>query len=636
MTNMTNLAEKKSPLFLIFMVLPMLIGAGQVQAGPTVQQALELQPVQPGVDFDEPLPAEAKSCKLETAENTSGWVLYDPNGRPLRRFLDSDGNKKLDRWCYYRGGIEVYRDIDTDKNGRADQYRWLGTAGTKWGLDRDEDGVIESWKRISPEEVSAEVVEAFRHQDLERFEALLMRASEIQALGLGVENEKRLTDLTQKAVREFKNLKSGDLWVKSNSQWVSFSATRPGVVPAGNQGSTKDLVVYENAVTMFQTDGKHQQLLLGTLIQLGDTWRMVDLPVALKDNETTAPGFFFSNPLVQQSELQNLAEGNPQVDRKLMDELEEIDEKLAVSTIAQTAELNVRRAEILENIIEHTEDQLQKENWIRQQADTISAAAQAGDFAEGVGRLQALVKNLEAGAENPNLVSYVKFRQLTTEYTLNLQKPDADFPEVQEKWLQDLAAFIGEYPHSEDATEAMLQLAIAEEFAGEEEKAKNWYQKIVNNSPDSTIAAKATGAKRRLDSVGQSIHLNGKTLEGDSLRLSNYRGKVIALHYWATWCGPCLKDMKELKRLQAKFGGEGFTPLGVNLDGDKKTATNFLKQNRHPWPQLYEPGGLDSRLANEFGVLTLPTMLLVDQGGKVLNRSLHVSELEDELEKILR
>ena len=58
---MTNFAEKKSPWFLIFMVLPALIGAGQVQAGPTVQQALELQPVQPGVDFDHPLPAEAKS-----------------------------------------------------------------------------------------------------------------------------------------------------------------------------------------------------------------------------------------------------------------------------------------------------------------------------------------------------------------------------------------------------------------------------------------------------------------------------------------------------------------------------------------------------------------------------------------------
>lgn len=633
---MTNHAEKKSPWVPVFVALLTLIGVGHSQAGPTVQQALELQPVQPGVDFDDPLPEEAESCKLETAENTSGWVLYDPNGRPLRRFLDSDGNKKLDRWCYYRGGIEVYRDIDSDKNGRADQYRWLGTAGTRWGLDRDEDGVIESWKRISPEEVSAEVVEAIRHQDLGRFEALLMRTSEIQTLGLGVENEKRLTDLTQKAVREFKKLKSSDFSVKSNSKWVSFSATRPGVVPAGNQGSTKDLVVYENAVTMFQTAGKHRQLLLGTLIQLGDAWRIVDLPVALKDNETTAPGIFFGNPLDQPGEYQNLTEGNPQADRKLMDELEEVDKKLAVSTIAQTAELNVRRAEILEKIIEQTEDQLQRDNWIRQQADTISAAAQAGDFVEGVDRLQSLVENLEKGAGNLHLVSYVKFRQLTTEYTLNLQKPDADFPKVQEKWLQDLDAFIGEYPKSEDAPEAMLQLAIAEEFAGEEEKAKDWYQKIVNNSPDSTIAAKARGAKRRLDSVGTSIHLKGETLEGDSLKLSNYRGKVIALHYWATWCEPCLKDMKELKRLQAKFGSAGFTPLGVNLDGDKNAATNFLKQNRHPWPQLYEPGGLDSRLANEFGVLTLPTMLLVDQGGKVVNRSVHVSELEDELEKILR
>jgi len=81
MTNMTNPVEKKSLWFLIFMVLPTLIGVGHLQAGPTVQQALELQPVQPGVDFDEPLPSEAKSCKLETAENTSGYC--SPGGKNL-------------------------------------------------------------------------------------------------------------------------------------------------------------------------------------------------------------------------------------------------------------------------------------------------------------------------------------------------------------------------------------------------------------------------------------------------------------------------------------------------------------------------------------------------------------------------
>ena len=202
--------------------------------------------------------------------------------------------------------------------------------------------------------------------------------------------------------------------------------------------------------------------------------------------------------------------------------------------------------------------------------------------------------------------------------------------------LKDLEEFVSEFPTSQDSAEAMLQLAIAEEFAGEEDKAKEWYQKIVQAAPKTPIADKAAGAKRRLDSVGKPIDIMGQTLKGRSLKLSTYRGKVIALHYWATWCEPCLRDMRELKRLQARYGDQGFIPVGVNLDNDKEAAAKYLKKNRHPWPQLFEPGGLDSRLANELGVLTLPTMLLVDKRGKVVNRSVHANELEGELEKILR
>ena len=67
----------------------------------------------------------------------------------LRRFLDTNGDNKVDQWCYFKDGIEIYRDIDANFNNKADQYRWLGTAGTRWGLDDDENGQIDSWKVIS-------------------------------------------------------------------------------------------------------------------------------------------------------------------------------------------------------------------------------------------------------------------------------------------------------------------------------------------------------------------------------------------------------------------------------------------------------------------------------------------------------
>lgn len=94
--------------------------------------------------------------------------------------------------------------------------------------------------------------------------------------------------------------------------------------------------------------------------------------------------------------------------------------------------------------------------------------------------------------------------------------------------------------------------------------------------------------------------------------------------------------MQQLKTLQAKYSQKGFHVVGVNLDTDVRVANKYLVENRWPWPQLFESGGMDSRLANEFGILTLPTMVLIDKNGVVVRRSIHASELDGELSKLLK
>ena len=58
------------------------------------------------------------------------------NGKILRKFVDTNGDNIVDQWGYFNDGVEVYRDIDSNFNGKADQYRWLNTAGTRWGSTR--------------------------------------------------------------------------------------------------------------------------------------------------------------------------------------------------------------------------------------------------------------------------------------------------------------------------------------------------------------------------------------------------------------------------------------------------------------------------------------------------------------------
>jgi hypothetical protein len=156
---------------------------------PTAAQALRLSPVQKDVTYDVPTEQDAAKCtiKAEKVGGQTGWAVRDPNGQMLREFVDTNKDNVVDRWSYYKDGIEIYRDVDDNFNGKADNHRWLNTGGTRWGLDRNEDGRIDSWKMISPEEVSAELVMALRDRDDQRFSRLLLTDSELTSLGLGTE-----------------------------------------------------------------------------------------------------------------------------------------------------------------------------------------------------------------------------------------------------------------------------------------------------------------------------------------------------------------------------------------------------------------------------------------------------------------
>ena len=162
------------------------LGSAAPAAKPTPAEALKLVPVQREIDYDVPAAKEIEICivDVETVGGITGWVVKTPGGQILRRFLDTNGDNRVDQWCYFKDGIEIYRDIDVNFNNKADQYRWLGIAGTRWGLDDDENGRIDSWKVISPEEVTAEVVAAFRDRDTARFQRLLLTADDLKSLGL--------------------------------------------------------------------------------------------------------------------------------------------------------------------------------------------------------------------------------------------------------------------------------------------------------------------------------------------------------------------------------------------------------------------------------------------------------------------
>jgi len=607
-------------------------------ASPSAAQALKLTPIQDGIDYTQPTAQEAANCKI-TARKVAGhvgWVVESPDGLVLRRFVDTNGDNVVDRWSYFKDGLEVYRDIDADYNGKADQYRWFHTGGMRWGLDKNQDGTIDAWKVISVEEVTAEVVAALAAKDADRFARVALSSGELQALGLGEEKAAEMAKKVGQLVAGFKALAATQKSVVPQTKWLQFGGSQPGIVPVGTDGSTRELRVYENVVAIVETGGKHAQVQIGTLVQVGDTWRVIDVPQPVGEGQSdiASSGFFFRPSTVDRS-ISDSA-GPDEATQKLLTDLEKLDQEVARATTPdQKAAFHGRRADLLRQIAQEARSAQDQAIWLRQLADMLSAAVQSGEFPDGVQRLEALFEELQKDKANAEMAAYFKFRLLTAQYGLSLQSPNADFAKIQTQWLKDLEQYVADYPTVPDAAEAMLQLAIAQEFAGQEAAAMKWYGQIAKTFPNSPAAKKAVGAQTRLNSVGKTIALSGRSSAGGIVDLAKYRGRVVLVQYWATWSEPAKRDMAVLKELVGKYG-RSLSIIGVNLDNSPKELAAYLAENRLPWPQIFEEGGLDSRPANQLGILTLPTMILVDKQGKVVNRNIQMAELDGALKKLIR
>ena len=409
---------------------------------------------------------------------------------------------------------------------------------------------------------------------------------------------------------------------RAGDEMAANGRRRPGTVPAEANGPSRDLRVYENVFAVVQMGNKSGQVQIGTLIQVGDVWRLIEAPsIAEGQAEASSSSFFF----------QPATAGRPLPRRRGSTRTRRGCWPSWRNSINST-----RGAPTCSNRSRSWRRRRKSEPYgIARSADTISAAVQSGKSPDGDKRLESLFHRLGKSDKDAALAAYVRFRQLNAQYALSLQAPKADFNKIQSEWLKTLEQYIADYPASPDAAEAMLQLGIAREFAGQEEDAKRWYGRVAKDFAECPAAKKAAGAITRLDSVGKTIELSGKGVEGGEIDLAKYRGKVVLIQYWATWCGPSKADMAVLKELSAKYDSS-FTVLGVSLDANAKDLNRFLAENRLPWPQIFEEGGLDSRPANLLGILTLPTMILVDQQGRVVNRNIQTADIEGELKKLIR
>ena len=125
------------------------------------------------------------------------------------------------------------------------------------------------------------------------------------------------------------------------------------------------------------------------------------------------------------------------------------------------------------------------------------------------------------------------------------------------------------------------------------------------------------------------------SVNGDTIRLSSLKGKVVLLDFWASWCGPCRSSNKELTKLYPKYKTKGFEIFGVSIDAGRNNWLKAIRQDKINWLQVNDPGDWNAKIVAQWGLYGIPTSYLIDKDGKFIAMDLNGKALEKALKDLL-
>ena len=190
-----------------------------------------------------------------------------------------------------------------------------------------------------------------------------------------------------------------------------------------------------------------------------------------------------------------------------------------------------------------------------------------------------------------------------------------------------------DFPKQDDTFDLLLMVANGFLETEDVPKARQIVEELAKKAPSETKES-AESLLRKLGRLDQPLELAFTDLKGRHIDLKDYAGKVVLVDFWATWCGPCVAALPEVKETYAKYHPKGFEILGISLDKEKETLEKFLGDEKMTWPQNFEGTGWDSSLVRKFEIEGIPTMWLVDKKGRLRSLVGRV-ELASKVEKLL-
>lgn len=220
----------------------------------------------------------------------------------------------------------------------------------------------------------------------------------------------------------------------------------------------------------------------------------------------------------------------------------------------------------------------------------------------------------------------------TTIYNALLQRELAILNETYEVQLD----FCNTYP---DSYMSLICLAYIAPQQGFYERVKTTYSKLPDELQKSPLGQDVLVllASRDKTQIGQTApYFEQQTPQGDTIKISDFRGKYLLIDFWASWCGPCRTENPNLVKAYNQYNDKGFEIVGVSLDnpGGRDAWMKAIANDGLIWPQVSDLRGTKNKVAVLYGISAIPANFLLDPEGKIIARDLRGQAMMDKLDVI--
>jgi len=227
------------------------------------------------------------------------------------------------------------------------------------------------------------------------------------------------------------------------------------------------------------------------------------------------------------------------------------------------------------------------------------------------------------------------------------KKSEADLADEMKQFDALLAEHKGE--KTDDVAKILfMKASLYMEVLDDTPKATELFKQLKTDYPDTEAGKHMDQVLAQVEKMAESKKIqkamapgaafpdfDEKDLDGKPLSIANYKGHVVLIDFWATWCGPCVAELPNVIKAYEKYHAKGFEIISISLDKDKEKLTSYIKEHNMTWQQYFDGQGWQNKLAVKYGINSIPATYLLGKDGKIIDKGLRGEALDMALAKAL-